>query len=53
MIWLFGLVVCEILAAWPGIKPALPAVKGEVLTTGPLEKSHPILIEVPFLMYQD
>ena len=53
MIWLFGLEVCEVLAAWPGIKAALPAGEGEVLTTGPPEMSHPILIEVPFLIYQD
>ena len=26
---------CGILALWPGIKPSFPALKGEVLTTGP------------------
>ena len=32
--FLFG-EVCEILAPQPGIKPAPPALEGEVLTTGP------------------
>ena len=29
-----GHLVCGILAPWPGIEPAPPAVEGEVLTTG-------------------
>ena len=35
----FGCKACEILAPWLGIKPAPPALKGEVLTTGPPGKS--------------
>ena len=30
--WFFGCMACGILASWPGIKPAPPALKGEVLT---------------------
>ena len=30
--WFFGCMACGILASWPGIKPAPPASKGEVLT---------------------
>ena len=30
----FGRKVCGFLAPWPGIKPAPPALEGEVLTTG-------------------
>ena len=26
-------------SSWPGIKPTLPALEGQVLTTGPLGKS--------------
>ena len=29
----------EILSPWPGIKPALPALEGGILTTGPQRKS--------------
>ena len=31
----FGQEACGILAPQPGIKPALPALEAEVLTTGP------------------
>ena len=31
----FGHEACEILVPWPGIEPALPALDGEALTTGP------------------
>ena len=34
MFWCFGHEACGILAPRPGIEPALPAVEGEVLTTG-------------------
>ena len=34
MFWFFGREACGILAPWPGIKPAFPALEGEVLTTG-------------------
>ena len=37
--WLFGCKTCWILAAWPGIKPASPALGGKVLITGPPGKS--------------
>ena len=39
MFWFFGLGACEILAPWPGIEPTVPALEGEVLTTGPPETS--------------
>ena len=34
MFWFFGREACGILAPRPGIKPAPPALEGEVLTTG-------------------
>ena len=34
MFWCFGREACGTLAAWPGIKPTLPALEDEVLTTG-------------------
>ena len=37
--WFFGCEACGILAPWPGIEPAPPALEGEVLTAGPPEKS--------------
>ena len=40
MLWIFGPEACEILAPWPRIEPALPALEGEVLTTGPPGKSQ-------------
>ena len=43
MFWFFGHEACGILAPRPGIEPAPPALEGEVLTTGPLEKSHQLL----------
>ena len=39
MFWFFGQEGCGSLAPWPGIKPALLAVEGEVLTTEPPRKS--------------
>ena len=39
MFWFFGREVCGILAPRPGIEPTLPALEGEVLTTGLLGKS--------------
>ena len=60
-LWFFGCEACGILARPPGIKPALPALEGEVLTTGspgkfpsqlfktlPLQKSRPALF-FPFV----
>ena len=34
MFWFFGIKACGNLAPQPGIKPALPALEGEVSTTG-------------------
>ena len=39
MFCFFGCEACGILPSQPGIKPAPPALQGEVLTTGPPEKS--------------
>ena len=40
MFWFFGHEACGILVPQPEIEPALPALEGEVLTTGPPGKSH-------------
>ena len=40
LFWFIGREACGILAPWPGIDPAPPALEGEVLTTGPPGKSH-------------
>ena len=42
MFWSFGPEACGILAPWPGIKPAPPALEGQVPSTGLLGKSHHI-----------
>ena len=49
MFWFSGPEVCGVLAHWPGIKPAPPALEGEVLTTGLPGKSqkHGFLTTVP------
>ena len=39
MFCFFGREACGILAPWPGIEPAAPALEGEILTTGPPGKS--------------
>ena len=39
MFWFFGHKTCGILAPWPGIEPAPPALEGEALTTEPSGKS--------------
>ena len=39
MFWFFGCEACAILPPRPGIKPATSALEGEVLNTGPLDKS--------------
>ena len=44
MFWFFGLEARGILAPWPGIEPAPPALEGEALTTGPRGKSLMLLI---------
>ena len=41
--WFFGREACGILAPWPEIEPATPALEGEVLTTGPPGKSLPLI----------
>ena len=35
MFWFLAPKACGILAPWPGIKPARPALEGEISTTGP------------------
>ena len=40
MFWCFGRQACGILAPRPGMEPALPALEGEVLTTGRPGKSQ-------------
>ena len=44
ILWVFGHEVCGILALWPGIKPTLLALEGEVLTTGLSGKSLSLFI---------
>ena len=39
MFWFFGHKTRGILVLRPGIEPAPPALEGQVLTTGPSEKS--------------
>ena len=39
MSWFFGQEACGILVPQPGIEPAPPELGGEILTTGPPEKS--------------
>ena len=38
--WFFNYEVCGVLAPLPGIKPAPPALEGEVLSTGLPGKFH-------------
>ena len=38
--WVFGLEACGILVPRPWMEPTSPALKGEILTTGPPRKSH-------------
>ena len=38
MFWFFDHEACGILAPWPGIEPALPALEGVVLTEGQPER---------------
>ena len=40
MVWFFNHEVCGVLAPLPGIKPAPPALEGEVLSTGLPGKFH-------------
>ena len=41
MFWLLGLEAGGTAAPCPGTEPALPALEGEVLFSGPPGKSHP------------
>ena len=41
MFWFYGLELYGILSPLPGIESTLPALEGEVLTTGPPGKSLP------------
>ena len=43
MFWVFACEACGILAAWPGIEPAHPALEGKALTTRPPRKSLLVL----------
>ena len=45
MFWYFGREACGILAPWPGIEPAPPALESKVLTTGPPGKSWEEIFE--------
>ena len=36
----FGPEACGVLALWPEVEPAPPALEGQVLTPGPPGKSH-------------
>ena len=48
LFWIWGPKAWGILASWPRIEPAPPAMEGEVLTTGPPGKSLPPLLKSPF-----
>ena len=50
MFWVFGYKAWRILAPWPGIERSLPALEGEVLTTGPPWKSLLVII-FRFIIY--
>ena len=50
--WFFDHKVCRILVPQPGIELALPALEGEILTSGPLGKSlHCFLKFVPLTIF--
>ena len=44
----FSRKACRILAPWPGIEPAPPALEGEVLTTGLPGKSLQFMLDSLF-----
>ena len=57
MCWFFGHEACGILTPWPGIELAAPTLEGDILTTGPREKSlasdfEPHLSGPDFLIYK-
>ena len=52
MFWLFGQEARGILAPPPGIDPALPALEGKVLTTGPPGKSQKKSFNVDKLLFK-
>lgn len=45
MFWFFGQEACEILAPWPGSKPAPPTLEDDVLTTGPPGRSFQAFLD--------
>ena len=52
MFQVFGHEACGILASQPGIKPALPALEDEVLTTRPQESPLKPTLNDPYLYSQ-
>ena len=50
MFCFFDREACGILAPRPGIKPAPPALEGEVLTTGPPGKSQQLIYKYTYLL---
>ena len=53
MFWFFGHEACGILASKPGMEPALRAMEGKVLTTGPPKKCREyVLNEYHLHVYQ-
>ena len=51
MFWSFGHEACRIMATPRGMEPVLPALEGEVLTTGPPGKSWPCVFEIARYTY--
>ena len=45
MCWVFGCEACGTLTPQPGMESMLPALAGEVLTTGPAGKSRWCLLD--------
>ena len=50
MFWSFGHEACRITATPGRTEPVLPALEGEVLTTGPPGKSWPWVFEMPLIL---
>ena len=51
MFWVFGPQACGILVPLPGIEPALPALEGEVSTTGRRSLNHWTATEVTAILF--
>ena len=45
MFWFFGPEIYGILASWPVTELTPPALEGEILTTGPSEKSLALILK--------